>query len=191
MTQLADTRHDAKNGRPAHLMRAAKLVATAALAAGLAGCGHSMSDLQHWVAEQVAKPGGRVPPIPEVPPYKSYTYPGHTKSPFDSKILLELYNAAHRSNVKINPHRPRQYLEQFPLDSLKMVGTLVDHGTTWALIQTPDGTIERAKVGNYMGQHDGKITAITSDSVKLREIVPDGFGGLKEQPVSIAMGQTK
>ncbi|WP_083251080.1 pilus assembly protein PilP [Acidihalobacter yilgarnensis] len=191
MSHHVDTNpgHALPENRPGR--RAAKLIVTVAMAAGLAGCGHNMSDLQHWVAEQIAQPGGHVPPIPDVPPYKGYNYPGHSKDPFDSKILLQIYNAAHRANVKFNPNRPRQYLEQFPLDSLKMVGTLVDHGTTWALIQTPDGTIERVKIGNYMGQHDGKITAISSDSVKLREIVPDGFGGYKEQPASIAMGQTK
>lgn len=180
-----------KHHAAARLSQALKLATTIALGIGLSGCGHNMSDLRQWVAHQLAQPGGRVPPIPDVPPYKSYSYPGHTRDPFDSKILLQLYNASHRSSVKLNVHRPRQYLEQFPLDSLKMVGTLVDHGTTWALIQTPDGTIERTTVGNYMGQHDGKITAITSDSVKLQEIVPDGFGGYKKQPTSIAMSQTK
>lgn len=171
--------------------RTAKLLFMTLLGASLAGCGHNMSDLHHWVAQQLAKPGGPVQPIPAVPPYKSYAYPGHSKDPFDSKILLELYSAEHHSNVKINPNRPRQYLEHFPLESLKMVGTLVSHGTTWALIQTPNGTIQRVTIGNYMGQHDGKITAITSGSVELQEIVPDGFGGFKKQPAAIALSQVK
>lgn len=169
----------------------AKLILATLLVVNLTGCSHNMSDLQHWVAQQISKPGGPVPPIPSVPAYKAFTYPGHNKDPFDSKILLELYTAEHHTKVKINRNRPRQYLEQFPLDSLQMVGTLESHGITWALIETPNGTIQRVKVGNYMGQHDGKITAITSNSVKLMEIVPDSFGGYKKQPAAIAMSQTK
>lgn len=191
MTQHLDPGHASTQYVRAGLPRTAKLLFTALLATSLAGCGHSMTDLHHWVAQQISKPGGPVPPIPVVPPYKSYAYPGHKKDPFDSKILLELYSARHHSNVKIDPNRPRQYLEQFPLDSLKMVGTLASHGITWALIQTPNGTVQRVTIGNYMGQHDGKITAIKSGSVILREIVPDGFGGFKKQSAAIAMSQTK
>ena len=163
-----------------------------AMTAGLAGCGHNMSGLKKWVAKQVSQPSGHVPPIPNVHPYKSFVYPGHKRNPFDSKTLVKLYDATHnKTNVKIDTHRPRQYLEQFPLDSLKMVGTLKSHGTTWALIQTPQGNIMRVKVGNYMGQHDGKITVIKASNIKLREIVPNGFGGYKKKTVSIAMSQTK
>lgn len=150
-----------------------------------------MSDLEQWVAKEKAKPGGRVPPIPQIAPYKSYKYPGHTRDPFNSNVLQKLYDQAHRGTTKIDPNRPRQYLEQFPLDSLKMVGTLIDKGITYGLIETPDGSIQRVTVGNYMGQHSGKITAITPSSIKLREIVPDGFGGYKDQSTSVAMRQGK
>ncbi|WP_455385142.1 pilus assembly protein PilP [Acidihalobacter prosperus] len=172
-------------------MRWWRMLGVAALGLSLSACGHSMSDLEQWVAKEKAQPGGRVPPIPQVTPYQSYAYPGHTRDPFDSNVLQRLYNLAHKSNVKIDPNRPRQYLEQFPLDSLKMVGTLTDKGVTYGLIQTPDGTIQRVTVGQYMGQHSGKITEVLPTSIKLREIVPDNFGGYKDQSTSIAMSKEK
>lgn len=171
--------------------RALRLLGVAALGLSLSACGHNMTGLQQWVAKEKAQPGGRIPPIPQVTPYQSYTYPGHTRDPFNSSVLQRLYDLAHRSKVKVEPNRPRQYLEQFPLDSLKMVGTLTAKGVRYGLIQTPDGAIQRVTVGNYMGQHSGKITQVTSTSIKLREIVPDRFGGYKRQNVSIAMSQKK
>lgn len=172
-------------------VRTLRLLGITALGLSLSACGHNMSDLQQWVAKEKAQPGGHIPPIPAVTPYQSYAYPGHTRNPFDSNVLQRLYDRAHQSKVKVEPNRPRQYLEQFPLDSLKMVGTLTDKGVRYGLIQTPDGAIQRVTVGNYMGQHSGKITQVTPTSIKLREIVPDGFGGYKHQSVSIAMSQEK
>jgi type IV pilus assembly protein PilP len=49
--------------------------------------------------------------------------------------------------------------------------------------------IHRVTVGNYMGQNFGKITNISESEVSLDEIVPDGFGGFKEQPASLAAEQ--
>lgn len=170
-------------------MRWWRVIGVAALGLSLSACGHSMSDLEQWVAKEKAQPGGRIPPIPQVTPYQGYAYPGHTRDPFDASVLQRLYNLAHRGKVEIDPNRPRQYLEQFPLDSLKMVGTLTDKGVTYGLIQTPDGTIQRVTLGEYMGQNSGKITEVTPTSIKLREIVPDGFGGYKDQSASIAMSK--
>lgn len=168
-----------------------QVLGVAALGLSLGGCGHNMSDLQRWVAKEKAQPGGRVPPIPQITPYQSYAYPGHSRNPFDSSVLQKLYNLEHRgkSKIKINPNRPRQYLEQFPLDSLKMVGTLTNKGVTSALIQIPDGTVMPVKVGQYMGLHSGKITEITPTRITMREIVPNAFGGYKYQSASIAMSK--
>lgn len=169
--------------------QARRPLAVVMLALILGGCSHSMSDLKQWVAEEKAKPGGRIPPIPQIPVYETFKYPGHQRDPFDSTILQKLYDQRHQSKVRIEPNRPRQYLERFPLDSLKMVGTLTDKGVTYALIQTPSGFIKPVTLGNYMGQHDGKIIEITPTRIKLREIVPDGFGGYKYKIVTMAMSK--
>jgi type IV pilus assembly protein PilP len=70
-----------------------------------------------------------------------------------------------------------------------MVGTIRYETAFYAMIKAPDGVIHRVTVGNYMGQNFGRITQISQAQVLLDEIVPDGFGGFKEQPASLAAEQ--
>ena len=70
-----------------------------------------------------------------------------------------------------------------------MVGTLEQEGTRWALIRTPDETIQRVKKDNYMGLNRGRIMDITQSRVELVEIVPDGFGGWKKRENEIALSE--
>src|SRR5262245_52529778 len=93
-----------------------------AAAATLAGCSDDMSELNGKVEEIKARPGGRIDPLPEVKPYETYTYAATSmRSPF-----LAGMPAASVANAGIRPdqNRPREFLEQFSLDTLKMVGTL-------------------------------------------------------------------
>ena len=64
-----------------------------------------------------------------------------------------------------------------------MVGTMSQEKQNWALIQTPDDTIQRVLTGNYLGQNNGKIIEVGNDGVELIEIIPDGFGGWREPRV--------
>jgi type IV pilus assembly protein PilP len=79
-------------------------------------------------------------------------------------------------------------LESFPLDSLKMVGTLGKNGQMEALIKDPQGVIHPVHDGNYLGQNFGHITSIAEDHVSLVEMVPNGTGGWMERDATIALG---
>ena len=83
--------------------------------------------------------------------------------------------------------RSREFLEQFPLDTLRMVGTLQLGDTNYGLVQTSDGLIHRVVPGNYMGQNDGRIIAITDSDIELIEIVSDGIGGYLERRAAVAL----
>jgi type IV pilus assembly protein PilP len=83
--------------------------------------------------------------------------------------------------------RPREYLEQFPLDTLKMVGTLRLRGGNYGLVQTKDGLIHRVLPGNHLGQNDGRVMGVTDAKITLIEIVPDGLGGYLERPAALAL----
>lgn len=96
---------------------------------------------------------------------------------------------ASNNGVKPDFDRPRESLEEFPLDSLRMVGTLEQHESNWALINDTDGTIHRVQAGNYAGQNYGKITRVTEFEVELTEIIPDGIGGWMERPATIAISE--
>lgn len=155
----------------------------------LTGCEKDNSDLQRYIQAVMEKPGREIPPIPDVIAYHPFEYPDHHRNPFDeSAIAAQLIpEQKPTNNIRIDSDRVREYLESFPLDSLKMVGTLNQGSSLWALVRTPDGTIQRVANGNYIGQNHGKISSITEKGLDLTEIIPDGYGGYMERPASIAL----
>jgi Tfp pilus assembly protein PilP len=83
--------------------------------------------------------------------------------------------------------RPREFLEQFPLDTMRMVGTLQLQGRSYGLVQGKDGLVHRVLPGNYVGQNDGRIVGISPTKITVIEIVPDGLGGYIERPAALAL----
>lgn len=152
----------------------------------ISGCSKDMDDLEGWTAEVKQRPGGRIDPLPVIPPYKPYRYPASAgRSPFQP----EVEERAEGPGVKPEEDRPREYLEEFPLDSLRMVGTIKPGPNTLALVQDADGLIHRVTTGNYLGQNYGKVVAIEDSEVTVMEIVADGLGGWMERPAALALGQ--
>ena len=89
--------------------------------------------------------------------------------------------------MRPDAERSREFLEQFPLDTLRMVGTMQLGDTNYGLIQTSDGLIHRVVPGNYMGQNDGRISTVTESDIELVEIISDGIGGYLERQAAIAL----
>jgi type IV pilus assembly protein PilP len=83
--------------------------------------------------------------------------------------------------------RRKETLEQFPLDSMDMVGTLGKGAGVIALVMAPDKVTYRVRPGAYMGQSDGRVTAVFEDRIELVELVPDGAGGWLERPATVAL----
>ncbi|MGH8294826.1 MAG: pilus assembly protein PilP [Steroidobacteraceae bacterium] len=167
-----------------HVLARIGLGLALAAAVGLAGCSGADSDLLQFIQQTEQQPGGHVQPLPEVKPYETFVYSDQDlRSPFVPS------QPAGFNSVRPNSKRPRQYLEQFSLDTLKMVGTLKIAGQTYGLVQTKDGIVHQVTVGNYMGQNDGSITDITSSRIDLTEIVPDGLGGYMKRPAALGLSQ--
>ena len=163
---------------------AAALLAVALL---VTGCSGGMADLDAYIAEVKARPGGRIDPLPEIKTYETFRYePGDARSPF----VPDLPTVGTAGGVRPDVERRREYLEGFPLDTLSMVGTLNMGGQRYGLIQTSDNLVHRVLVGNYVGQNDGRIVSITSSEIEVLEIVPDGLGGYTERAASISLGDT-
>ena len=91
------------------------------------------------------------------------------------------------SGLRPDPNRRKEPLEQYPLDSLDMVGTIGAGGGLVALVMAPDRVTHRIRPGAYLGQSDGRVTSIAEDKIELVELVPDGAGGWLERPASIAL----
>ena len=165
--------------------RMRKLITAGSIAAalGLAGCGDGLDGLRSEIEKAKERPGGRIQPLPEVRPYVSHEYQmADRRSPFLQSLAGESPTGP-RPDVQ----RAREYLEQFPLDTLKMVGTLRLGGGNYGLVQTKDGLIHRVLPGNHLGQNDGRVMAVNDARITLVEIVPDGLGGYLERPAALAL----
>lgn len=161
-----------------------RLGALAACGAYLAlvGCSSADDELARFIEDTKKEPGGRVEPLPEIRPYETFVYSAaEMRSPFLPS------SPGSGGGVRPDSKRTREFLEQFSLDTLKMVGTLKLEGRIYGLVQTKDGLVHRVAPGNYIGQADGKVTDITASRINVVEIVPDGLGGYMERPAALAL----
>jgi type IV pilus assembly protein PilP len=164
------------------LLAKALLLAGAALT--LASCTRGMSDLHDWVAQEKAKRGAPIPPLPVIKTFETFTYNDQDRRDPFSPSPDELNE---NNGPRPDAGRAREPLEAYALDSLRMVGTIGLGANMEALIKDPGGVIHRVRKNEYMGQNYGRITAINSDHVDLVELVSNGNGGWMERPASIAL----
>lgn len=172
-------------------MTAAKYFALAALLLPLTACiSDDMRDLDAFMAEKRARPGGVIEPIPTFKAYEAFAYAATTmRSPFDRPVeVRELTDMSASKTIKPDLERAKEYLEQFTLDSLEMVGRLERDGQNWTLVRDPQGGIHRVQLGNYLGRDHGRIVDMGETYVAVVEIVPDGTeDGWVERPRTIEL----
>lgn len=164
-----------------------KLLAGLMLIGILSGCERDMNDLQEYVTETKARTPPAIEPIPAIKPYVRFVYPGHELDPFDASSVRSAQVEQPEDSVVLDENRVPEYLEGFPLDSLRMVGTVFKDGQLWALVKVPKGAVHRVKPGNYIGKNHGKITDVNESGMELLEIVENGFGGYKESQNALAL----
>ena len=142
------------------------------------------NNLEKWVAEVKARPAPPLDPLPVMQQFETFEYAAQAlRDPF-SEAFSDISGG---SGPRPDPNRPKQTLEQFPLDSLDMVGTLGGGSNLIALVMAPDKVTYRVRPGVYMGQADGRVTAVYEDRIELVELVPDGAGGWLERPATVAL----
>lgn len=150
-----------------------------------------VGDLRVFV-EEAKQRQGRVEPLPEFQPVESYVYAAlAVRDPFGAWTSGPQADARTGTDSGLMPDtaRRKEALETYPLDTLRMLGTLRFQEATWGLVKAPDGVVHRIRAGNHMGQNYGKVTAIEAQRLKLVEIVPDGLGGWEERDASLAMNE--
>ena len=167
---------------------ALRLVFSGAL---LTACSSSneFGELQAKMAEIKARPRGRIEPPPDFKPIAPVAYAAHQfRNPFiaptqDGDDIMPV-------GRKVEPDltRPKEYLERFPLDSLRMQGVITKEvGPLFALLQDPTGATNTVKVGDYVGKNFGRVIEVTYTQVSVMEVVPDGQEGWVERPRSIKL----
>jgi len=176
------------------LSRLILLVSTLLLAACAA---EEHQDIKEWMRESSKDLKGSVPPLPELKPFPIVSYNGsNLESPFSaSKIVPEKASAAGGKTPDLD--RPKEPLESYPLESLRLVGIMLpgtgNTKTAYALIRSSDG-LNYVVVGNHIGQNFGIVTAIAADEVKIIETVKDPTGltaDWVERPASLYLEGAK
>ena len=140
-------------------------------------------NLERWVTDVRARPAPPLDPLPVMQQFETFEYAAQNlRDPFS-----DAWSNADTGGLRPDPNRRKETLEQYPLDSLDMVGTLGKGNGLVALVMAPDKVTYRIRPGAYMGQSDGRVTSVHEDHIELIELVPDGAGGWLERPASIAL----
>jgi type IV pilus assembly protein PilP len=160
-------------------------------ATALIGCTERMSVLREKVETELKKAPPPLAPIPPVMNFPVVELPVEgLRDPFQSPE--ELYASESSEEMAANdpdcPDLTRipEILEEHPLDSLNMVGTMSQNNQFYGLVKDPDGEVHRVQVNNYMGQNYGQILSIADDKIVLEERVKDA-SGCERREQSIAL----
>ena len=171
-----------------------RIVLMAAVAVLLNACTDSGVELQQWMQETKQQTKVSIPKLSEPKKFIPFLYDAKRSvdpySPNKLAVAMARVQSSSSSLLKPDMDRRREPLESFPLDTLKMVGTLEKPGLVYALLQT-DKTVFQAKVGNYVGQNFGMITKVTDTGVELKEIVQDASGDWVERQAKLELQESK
>lgn len=152
----------------------------------LAGCSPGRADLEAYVADVKSRPGPPLEPLPVMQQFETFEYHAHDlRDPFSLPKQTEVSVSA--QGPRPDPDRRKEYLESFPLDGLDMVGTLGSGDEQVALVVDPEAVVHRITVGHYLGQNEGRVTAISETQIDLTELVADGAGGWLERQATLAL----
>ena len=110
----------------------------------LSACTSRDAELANFIEQTKREQPTGVKPLPEVKPYENFAYAAQVvRSPFAPGGS----GTSSVAGLRPDSRRNREVLEQFALDTLKMVGTLRQAGRTFGLVQTKDGLIHRVLPG--------------------------------------------
>ena len=174
-------------------MISVRIGALVLLATTLAGCGGgNEAELRTWMDDTRKTMRPTTQPVPEPKQFTPFSYEANALIyPFDpQKMILaaarQAQSRSSTSSIRPDLDRRREMLEGYPLDQLKMVGTLQQSGNQVALIDAAGQTF-MVRRGNYMGQNFGLVTKISETEVDLKEIVQDAAGEWIERPTKLEL----
>lgn len=155
----------------------------------LAGCGgDEFQDLRDFVNNAGADMRGKVEPPPDIKPYEPFAYDNSTSLPDPFKPRKQDARSSNRAGQnQPDLDRPKEELEDYPLESLKMVGYLYQRNVGHAVIRSSEGKIYRVKAGNYIGLNFGQILSVSETEVKIKEMVQDSAGDWTERESSLQL----
>ncbi|SEO48335.1 type IV pilus assembly protein PilP [Duganella sp. CF517] len=161
----------------------------------LSACGDDdTQQVRAWMREVDAQTKVKVPPLAEPKTFIPFAYAQKDQvDPFNpNKLLAELAKLDARAGGGLRPdvERRKELLESYPLDTVKMVGTIEKNGVIHAVLQI-DRSVHQVVKGQHIGQNYGRITGITEDAVSIREIVQDATGDWVERTSKLELQESK
>jgi type IV pilus assembly protein PilP len=171
-----------------------KLVILAAFS--LAACGaDEHGDLKQELNQLTKDFRGRVEPLPLVKPYEAVPYTAEGQiDPFRPERIdvaaQRIAPTASSSRIEKERDRPKEPLEAFPLESIKMLGTITQANEVFALVKAGPN-LYRVKKGNYMGQNFGVVTGIDESQISLKELIQDSGGEWVERNSALQLVETR
>ena len=170
--------------------RPGRVIVTACLVLALSACGRGITstpgdapNLEKWIADVRARPAPPLESLPVMQQFETFEYAAQgLRDPFS-----DAWSNTDGGGLRPDPDRRKETLEQYPLDSLDMVGTIGGGSNLIALVMAPDKVTYRVRPGAYLGQSDGRITGVQEDRIELVELVPDDADGWLERPAAIAL----
>lgn len=159
-------------------------------ALNLVACsGGQFEDLQEYITQVKSRPGSPIPGLPVAKPYERFLYKdADLRDPFKPTVKVAAISGS-GNQLRPNTNRDAEELEKFPLDTLRMSGSLEQDKTKWGIVKTADGFIYRVKIGNHLGKNFGKITHITDTEIRILEIISDGMGGWLERQAALKISE--
>ncbi len=166
-----------------------KLIYMTLVCALLAGCGgEEFQDLRDFVKNSGADMRGKIPPPPAIHLYEPFAYVNDTNlsDPFKQR-KPELSASGRRGENEPDMNRPKEALEEFPLENLKMVGYVYKAKVGYAVIRAPDKKLYQVKAGNYVGMNFGLIQKLSDSEITVKEVVQDSTGDWSERISSLQL----
>jgi len=154
----------------------------------LAGCGgEEFQDLRDFVKNAGADMRGKIPPPPEVKPYEPFIYDNEAGLPDPFKPRKPDRSIARAGLNQPDLDRPKEALEEFPLEALKMVGFIHQNKVGYAVIRAPDGKHHKVRMGNYVGMNFGQIKEVNETEIVIQETVQDSAGDWSERTSTLQL----
>ena len=155
------------------------ITAGALLLSGLGACTADNDELIQWMEQQHKEIKPNIAPIYPPKKFDPQPYLGVTGvEPFGTQKLIPVGGGSNGKGgalLAAAKAHATQELESYPLDSMSMVGSLQQGGKAHALLMV-ENRLHDVKVGDWIGQNYGQITAITDTQISLRETVQDPTG---------------
>ncbi len=163
-------------------------LAVVMVASVVASCAGKPDDLTAYLDDVRSRPATPLESLPQTQEPEEFDYlEAGRRSPFTPLARGSEAPRVADEGRGPDPAREREVLENYSLDTLRMVGSLSSEAGRFALVQTPDGLVHLLAEGGFLGRDHGRVTHVATDEVRLVELVADEHGGHRQRPAALLM----